>query len=125
MSTQTHRAEAEPRWLDDDELETWMSLASLLIRLPTALDAQLLREAGISHFEYQVLAGLSESAERTMRMSVLAALADGSLSRLSQVVSRLERRGWVRRSPDRPMGATPSPPSRRRGGRRSSRPRPD
>ncbi len=33
-------------------------------------------------------------------MSELAALADGSLSRLSQVVSRLERKGWVRRSPD-------------------------
>jgi DNA-binding MarR family transcriptional regulator len=33
-------------------------------------------------------------------MSVLAMLAEGSLPRLSQVVSRLEKRGWVRRSPD-------------------------
>lgn len=100
MSTQSPPPDDEPRWLGHDELATWMSLARLLIRLPAALDAQLLRDAGVSHFEYQVLAGLSESPDRSMRMSVLAALADGSLSRLSQVVSRLERRGWVTRSPD-------------------------
>jgi DNA-binding MarR family transcriptional regulator len=70
------------------------------IRLPAALDAQLRRDAGISHFEYQVLALLSEAPGRTLRMSELAALAGGSLPRLSQVVARLERRGWVRRTPD-------------------------
>ncbi|MFI7606275.1 MarR family winged helix-turn-helix transcriptional regulator [Micromonospora sp. NPDC049366] len=90
----------EPRWLNAEERETWLSLVSLLIKLPGALDAQLQRDAGLSHFEYQVLAGLSESPDRTRRMSELAALAEGSLSRLSQVVSRLERRGWVRRTPD-------------------------
>src|SRR5688572_13445457 len=92
--------EETPRWLDDDEHEVWMALVSMLIRLPAALDAQLLRDAGISHFEYQVMAGLSESPGRTLRMSVLAGLAEGSLSRLSQVVGRLEKRGWVRRTPD-------------------------
>ena len=40
------------------------------------------------------------SDERTLRMSELAAFAEGSLSRLSQVVSRLESRGWVQRTPD-------------------------
>jgi DNA-binding MarR family transcriptional regulator len=90
----------EPRWLSDEEKDTWFALVSLLIRLPGALDAQLRREAGISHFEYQVLAGLSEAPERTLRMSTLAVLAEGSLSRLSQVVARLERRGWVRRATD-------------------------
>jgi DNA-binding MarR family transcriptional regulator len=33
-------------------------------------------------------------------MSVLAAHADGSLPRLSQVIARLERRGLVHRTPD-------------------------
>ncbi|WP_420706170.1 MarR family winged helix-turn-helix transcriptional regulator [Streptomyces sp. NRRL S-455] len=33
-------------------------------------------------------------------MSALAAFAEGSLSRLSQVVARLERKGYVRRHPD-------------------------
>jgi DNA-binding MarR family transcriptional regulator len=89
-----------PRWLDDEERRAWLALASVLMRLPAALDAQLQRDAGISHFEYQVLAGLSMSPERTMRMSALAAFAEGSLARLSQVVGRLEKRGWVHRTPD-------------------------
>ena len=90
----------EPRWLDQDERQAWITLVSMLIRLPGALDAQLQREAGISHFEYQVMVCLSESPDRTLRMSVLAMLVEGSLPRLSQVVSRLEKRGWVRRVPD-------------------------
>lgn len=90
----------EPRWLDPEEREAWLGLARLLVRLPAALDAQLRRDAGLSHFDYQVLAALSEQADHTLRMSVLASFADGSLSRLSQVVARLESAGWVARSPD-------------------------
>jgi DNA-binding MarR family transcriptional regulator len=91
---------SEPRWLDSEERTTWLALASMLARLPAALDAQLQRDAGISHFEYQILAGLSESPTRSIRMSTLAGLAEGSLPRLSQAVGRLEKRGWVRRTPD-------------------------
>jgi DNA-binding MarR family transcriptional regulator len=90
-------AEQAPRWLTPDEHDAWIPLAGLLIKLPAALDAQLQRDAGLSHFEYMVLAGLSEAPGRTLRMSQLADLASGSLSRLSHVVTRLERRGWVRR----------------------------
>ena len=97
METETS---VEPRWLNSEEHRAWFALGSVLIRLPAALDAQLQRDAGISHFEYMVLAALSEAPDRTLRMSELAVLAEGSLSRLSQVVSRLERRGWVRRTPD-------------------------
>ena len=91
---------AEPRWLDEDQQQAWLSLVGVMLRLPAALDAQLQRDAGISAFEYQVLSGLSTAPERTMRMSRLAALTEGSLSRLSQVVARLEKRGWIRRTPD-------------------------
>ncbi|MET8150194.1 MarR family winged helix-turn-helix transcriptional regulator [Actinoplanes sp. NPDC049668] len=93
-------AAQEPRWLDEDQNQTWMALAAMMTRLPAALDAQLQHDAGISHFEYQVLAGLSMAPQRTLRMSVLAGFAEGSLSRLSQVVARLEKRDWVRRTPD-------------------------
>lgn len=89
-----------PRWLDPEERKTWLALVSMMVKLPAALDAQLQRDARLSNFEYQVLAGLSEAPDRTLRMSVLAAFADGSLPRLSQVVGRLERRGLVRRQPD-------------------------
>lgn len=67
--------------------------------LPAALDAQLKREAGINAFEYHILAALSESPDRTLRMSQLAAIAVGSLSRLSHAVGRLEKAGWVVRQP--------------------------
>ncbi|MGW2921869.1 MarR family winged helix-turn-helix transcriptional regulator [Streptomyces angustmyceticus] len=90
----------EPRWLDNEEDQAWIALSSMLMRLPAALDAQLQRDAGLSHFEYQVMAGLSMVPERTLRMSELAAFVEGSLPRLSQVVGRLEKRGWVRRNPD-------------------------
>ncbi len=94
----------EPRWLDQDERQAWIALVGVLTRLPGALDAQLQRDAGITHFEYQVMVCLSESPGRTLRMSVLAMLVEGSLPRLSQVVSRLEKRGWVHRVPDQDDG---------------------
>lgn len=90
----------EPRWLSTEESEAWMGLARMLMRLPAALDTQLQRDEGITHFEYRVLAGLSMSPECTLRMSELALFAEGSLSRLSHVVKRLEQREWVYRTPD-------------------------
>jgi DNA-binding MarR family transcriptional regulator len=88
---------SDPRWLTDDEQRSWRPLVSLLLRLPAAIDAEFQRDAGITHFEYMVLSSLSEAPERSLRMSDLAGLSSGSLSRLSHVVSRLEKRGWVRR----------------------------
>ncbi len=99
MDSATHTPQ-QPHWLTADEMEAWLALAGLMIKLPAALDAQLQRDAGISHFEYQVLAGLSQAPDLTLRMSQLAVFANGSLSRLSHVVNRLERRGWVRRAAD-------------------------
>lgn len=86
-------------WLEADQQRAWLRLAGLLIKLPAALDTQLQRDAGVSHFEYMVLSQLSEAPNRTLRMSQLAELANGSLSRLSHVVKRLELKGWVRRQP--------------------------
>jgi DNA-binding MarR family transcriptional regulator len=84
-------------WLSAEEQAAWRPFVALLFRLPGALDAQLQKDSGLSHFEYMVLAGLSEAPDRTLRMSDLARMASGSLSRLSHVVSRMESRGWVRR----------------------------
>ena len=84
-------------WLSDEQQAAWRPVAALLFRLPALLEAQLQKDAGIGHFEYMVLAHLSEAPGRTLRMSELAAQASGSLSRLSHVVARLEAKGWVRR----------------------------
>lgn len=83
-----------------DELDTWSAVATLLEWLPTALDAQLQRDSGISHFEYGILFALAEADGRTLRMSELASYANSTLSRLSRAVTRLEAKSWVRRAPD-------------------------
>ena len=84
-------------WLSDEQQAAWRPFVALLLRLPTALDAELQKDAGITQFDYLVLSALSEAPSRTLRMSDLAATANSSLSRLSHVVSRLEAKGWVRR----------------------------
>lgn len=95
--TDERAIDAEPRWLDSQEMDAWLQMARIFSRVPAELDARLLREDGITHFEYEVMASLSERPGRRLQMSVLAGLANGSLSRLSHVVSRLEKRGWVAR----------------------------
>ncbi|MEV4241287.1 MULTISPECIES: MarR family transcriptional regulator [unclassified Nocardia] len=69
-----------------------------MTRLPGALDTQLQRESGVTHFEYWVLTLLSEEPGHRLQMSELAHKANASLSRLSHVVSKLERMGWAQRS---------------------------
>ena len=69
----------------------------MLELLHASLDSQLRREAGLTGFEYYVLAMLSEAPERTMRMTALAAQTNATLPRLSHVARRLEDRGLVER----------------------------
>jgi DNA-binding MarR family transcriptional regulator len=90
----------EPRWLNREQTGAWLELAGMMVMLPSALDAQLQRDAGISHVEYQVLSWLSMTPGRTSRMSQIAEMANVRLSHLSRIVSRLEGRGWIRRTPD-------------------------
>ncbi|NEC68838.1 MarR family winged helix-turn-helix transcriptional regulator [Streptomyces sp. SID9727] len=86
--------------LSDDDLETWTALATVLEWLPAALDAQLQRDAELTHFEYGVMFALADADNRTLRMSTLAGYSNSSLSRLSRAAARLETKGWLRRAPD-------------------------
>src|SRR6476661_630656 len=88
------------KWLTATELASWLSVVRLMTWLPWSIDQQLQRDSNLRMVEYQVLAMLSESPERTMRMSSLAEVTNASLSRLSHLVERLETRGFVRRAPD-------------------------
>ena len=87
-------------WLTPGQLASWLSVVRLITRLPWAIDAQLQREADLSMIEYMTMAMLSEAPDWTLRMSELAEVTSGSLPRLSQVVTKLEDRGWVQRRPD-------------------------
>jgi DNA-binding MarR family transcriptional regulator len=100
MSESANREQASVNWLTAEEQESWLAVVRLMIRLPWSIDQQLQRDSNLAMVEYQVLAMLSSSPDRTRRMSMLAAAANVSLSHLSRIVNRLERRGLVRREPD-------------------------
>ncbi|MEZ0449351.1 MarR family winged helix-turn-helix transcriptional regulator [Cellulomonas sp. ICMP 17802] len=87
------------RWLSEDQLRAWKKLIAVVELLPGALESQLQRDSSLSHFEYFTLAMLSEAPDRTLRMTSLAAHTNATLARLSHVVTRLEKRGLVRREP--------------------------
>jgi DNA-binding MarR family transcriptional regulator len=89
----------DTKWLDQDQLAAWVRLAAVLELLPGVLDSQLRRDAELTHFEYFVLAMLSEAPQRTLRMTALAAQTNATLPRLSHVVRRMEDRGLLERSP--------------------------
>ena len=85
--------------LNPEETDAWQALIATTIWLPAALDLQLQRDQGISHFEYGVMSVLVHQPDRTMRIKELARATNGALSRLSRVLDRLEARGWVERRP--------------------------
>ena len=99
--TRTPPAAAEiARWLDGEQQDSWRAFSAAMHKLRWALECQLQQDAGLSFIEYHVLARLSENPGNTMRLSELAEVTDSSLSRLSHLMNRLERRDLVRREPD-------------------------
>lgn len=100
LATATTARTDPPRWLTDEEQQAWIGLTAIMWLLPGPLDAQLVRDSQLNLFEYFVLSSLSMAEGRSRRMSDLAADANASPSRLSNVVGRLETRGWVARQID-------------------------
>ncbi|MGI5491231.1 MarR family winged helix-turn-helix transcriptional regulator [Microtetraspora malaysiensis] len=73
-------------------------LSRVMLALPRAVDADIVREAGLPLSEYTPLMHLSETPGRAMRMSELAAACNITLSGMTRVVTRLEKQGWVERT---------------------------
>src|SRR3954451_25400753 len=94
-----HPPAAPARWLTAAEEQTWRNVASVLLRLPWALECQLQRDADLSFIEYHALAALSETPDHIRRMSDLPALTHASLSRLSLIIKMLETLVFVRPEP--------------------------
>lgn len=86
------------RWLSTEEQEIWKRTAAVLELLPAALDGQLARDEDLTHFEYFVLASLSEVPGRTLRITALASQTNATLPRISRVLTGLEKKGLVERS---------------------------
>ncbi|MFE6779286.1 MarR family winged helix-turn-helix transcriptional regulator [Streptomyces sp. NPDC057702] len=93
----TSGSQPEPRWLTDEEQQTWQAYMHASTLLEDHLDRQLQRDAGMPHTYYALLVLLERAPRRQMRMTELARSAKITRSRLSHAVSRLEKYGWVRR----------------------------
>ena len=85
--------------MDERESRAWLGLIGVAQLLPHVLDAQLQREADITHFEFTVLSALYSAPEATLRMSDLARSTAATLPRLSHVCTRMEKRGLIERVP--------------------------
>jgi DNA-binding MarR family transcriptional regulator len=96
----------EPRWLSKAEQRAWRAYLASTQLVSDALDRQLQRDARMPHAYYSLLVWLSETPDRSMRMTELAERSKITRSRLSHAIARLEQNGWVRRE---------SCPSDRRG----------
>ncbi|WES64553.1 MarR family transcriptional regulator [Microbacter sp. GSS18] len=84
--------------LQYDERVAIARLHALLELLPTALDKEL-APAGLTSFEFTLLEALSEADGHRLRLSALASRTNATLARLSRVVTGLERKKLVVRTP--------------------------
>ncbi|WP_029150656.1 MarR family winged helix-turn-helix transcriptional regulator [Microbacterium indicum] len=87
------------RGFTDEERGAWAPFAALLELLPHEIDAQLVRDEGITHFDYFAMAVLRRAPGHTMRASELASHTSATLPRMSHALKRLEARGFVERAP--------------------------
>ena len=86
--------------LTDYEAETWAAMWQCHMELPTGLDSQLKRNANVTYFEFQAMLKISESPTASRRMTDLSDATSMSLSHLSRVITRLEKKGFIARIPD-------------------------
>jgi len=86
------------RWLDDDEMATWL----LMVEVNTAIQAAIeedLAPHGLTSGDYGVLARLSASPDHRLRMCDLAEVLHVSPSGLTRRLDGLVRDGFVAREP--------------------------
>jgi DNA-binding MarR family transcriptional regulator len=86
---------AETRWLDDVEMRTWLAWVQSSLLLRDRLEAELVANHDLSLPEYEVLAFVSQAPAGRLRMTELAATTIVSRSRLTHLVDRLVRRGFL------------------------------
>lgn len=86
-------------WLSDEQQRVWRAFLRMSGQLNECIERDMQQTGGMPHAYYLILAMLSESPGRSLRMNQLAEVVRSSQSRVSHAVSRLEEAGWVRRLP--------------------------
>lgn len=92
-----HGAREASRRLTPDQLATWRAFIETAELVRSVLGGRLQAGSGLSMGDYAVLLSLKEAAGNRLRSSALAADVGWERSRLSHHLSRMERRGLVRR----------------------------
>lgn len=86
-------------WLSDEQQLVWRAFLRMSGQLNELIERDMQQTGGMPHAYYLILAMLSESPDRSMRMNQLAEAVRSSQSRVSHAVARLEESGWVQRIP--------------------------
>lgn len=87
----------QPRWLTESEQKDWRAIISALTLLPVQFDRDLQAQQALSMSDYEILVRLSESPDRSMRMSELAEFTLSSRSKLTHQIDRMVSEGLVER----------------------------
>jgi len=82
------------------KLQAWFAFLQAHDAATESLDAELRELAGLTLSDYEVLLHLDRAADSMLRMTDLAADVLLTASGTTRAVDRLERDGFVRRSPD-------------------------
>ena len=84
-------------WLSDDEQRVWRTYLRMSSLLPAALNRELQQDSGLTLPEYEVLVQLSEAPRQRLRPFQICDTLNWEQSRLSHQLTRMERRGLVKR----------------------------
>jgi DNA-binding MarR family transcriptional regulator len=84
-------------WLSDEQQRVWRDYLRVSELLPAKLNRELQAQSGLSAAEYAVLVYLSEADGGRLRPFQLGEAIQWEQSRLSHQLTRMERRGLVRR----------------------------
>lgn len=87
----------ESTWLSPTEQRTWRRWLRLNALLPGALHRELQSDAGLSLPDFDVLVQLTDTPEGRVRVTELARGLNWERSRVSHHLTRMERRGLVKR----------------------------
>ena len=85
------------QWLTPDEQRAWRAYLRAGTLVTVRLNRQLQADSGLSLPEYEVLVRLSEAPDGRLRPFQLGLALDWEQSRLSHLLSRMTRRGFVTR----------------------------
>lgn len=97
MPDEQAKQQLDGPWLDDREAQAWRNFIAACGHLTARLNRQLLLDTKLSGADYEVLVNLSEAQDHRLRSFELVELMDWEKSRLSHQLTRMERRGLVRR----------------------------